>query len=49
MGGDRAPAVVLNGADIALQRYPGTRFLAFGVDSQIAPLLARLPRLAAAT
>jgi glycerol-3-phosphate acyltransferase PlsX len=49
MGGDRAPAMVLNGANIALQRYPGTKFLAFGVDSQIAPLLARLPRLAAAT
>jgi phosphate acyltransferase len=45
MGGDRAPAMVLNGADIALERHPGVRFLLFGNEAQIAPLLARLPRL----
>jgi phosphate acyltransferase len=48
MGGDRAPAMVLRGADLALERHPGTRFLLFGDESQIAPLLAKLPRLAAA-
>jgi phosphate acyltransferase len=48
MGGDRAPAMVLTGADIALERHPGTRFLLFGNESQITPLLAKLPRLAAA-
>jgi glycerol-3-phosphate acyltransferase PlsX len=48
MGGDRAPAMVLQGAEIALQRYPGTRFLAFGAESEIAPLLAKLPRLGGA-
>jgi glycerol-3-phosphate acyltransferase PlsX len=48
MGGDRAPAMVLKGADIALERYPGARFLLFGDAAQITPLLARLPRLAAA-
>jgi phosphate acyltransferase len=48
MGGDRAPAMVLRGADIALERYPGARFLLFGDAAQITPLLAKLPRLAAA-
>jgi glycerol-3-phosphate acyltransferase PlsX len=46
MGGERAPAVVLRGADIALERFPGARFLLFGAEDQIAPLLAKLPRLA---
>jgi phosphate acyltransferase len=31
MGGDRAPDIVLHGADIALERYPGTKFLVFGI------------------
>ena len=48
MGGDRAPAMVLRGADIALQRHPEAEFLLFGNEAQIAPLLARLPRLAKA-
>ena len=30
MGGDRAPDVVVEGADIARERYPGTTFLLFG-------------------
>jgi glycerol-3-phosphate acyltransferase PlsX len=46
MGGDRAPDIVLHGAAIALERHPGARFLVFGVESQIAPLLTQLPRLA---
>lgn len=49
MGGDHAPGVVLKGADIALVRYPGARFLVFGDESRVAPLLARLPRLGKAT
>ncbi len=32
MGGDHAPAIVLRGADIALMRHPGVRFLLFGDD-----------------
>ena len=48
MGGDRAPAMVLRGADLALERHPEARFLLFGNEAQIAPLLAKLPRLAAA-
>jgi phosphate acyltransferase len=48
MGGDRGPDVVLRGADIALERHPGAKFLLFGAESKIAPLLAQLPRLAKA-
>jgi glycerol-3-phosphate acyltransferase PlsX len=46
MGGDRAPAMVIRGADLALERHPDTRFLIFGAENQIAPLLAQLPRVA---
>ena len=45
MGGDRAPEMVLRGADIALERYPGAQFLLFGDAAQITPLLGSLPRL----
>src|SRR5438552_433093 len=48
VGGDRAPAMVLQGADLALERHPGAQFLLFGDQAQITPLLARLPRLAEA-
>ena len=48
MGGDRAPAMVLRGADMALERHPGARFLLFGDAALMTPLLAGLPRLAAA-
>src|SRR5258706_4112484 len=48
MGGDHAPGVVLKGADIALTRYPGVRFLLFGDEARVAPLLSKLPRLAKA-
>jgi glycerol-3-phosphate acyltransferase PlsX len=46
MGGDRAPEIVIQGADIALERHPNAQFLIFGAESQIIPLLARLPRVA---
>jgi len=46
MGGDHAPEVVLRGADIALERHPDARFLLFGIESQVLPLLAQLPRVA---
>lgn len=45
MGGDRAPGIVLNGADIALKRHPDLRFLLFGAEDEVAPLLAKLPNL----
>jgi phosphate acyltransferase len=48
MGGARAPDMVLRGADMALQRHPGVRFMMFGEETAIRPLLAKLPQLAAA-
>ena len=47
MGGDHGPSVVVPAAVIALERRPDTRFLLFGDEKLIAPLLARQTRLAA--
>jgi phosphate acyltransferase len=47
MGGDRAPEMVVRGANIALRRFPQIQFLMFGVEGRIRPLLARLPKLSA--
>jgi len=41
MGGDRAPEVVLAGAQIARIRHPGVRFLLFGDEARIQPSLKR--------
>ena len=49
MGGDRAPAMVVKGAELALERHPEVRFLIFGAEDQVAPLVAKLPRLAEAS
>ena len=48
MGGDKAPGIVLRGADIALTRFPQTRFLVFGAEDAVRPLLSKLPTLAEA-
>jgi phosphate acyltransferase len=48
MGGDRAPAIVLKGAEIALQRFPNLNFLLFGAEDKVRPLLSRLPNLSKA-
>jgi glycerol-3-phosphate acyltransferase PlsX len=45
MGGDGAPTIVLKGAEIALQRHPGIRYLLFGAEEEVRPLLTRLPGL----
>src|SRR6516164_9180063 len=45
MGGDRAPGIVVKGAEIALQRHPDVHFLLFGVEDEVRPLLAKVPRL----
>jgi phosphate acyltransferase len=45
MGGDRAPGIVVKGAEIALQRHPEVHFLLFGAEDKIQPLLAKAPRL----
>ena len=47
MGGDFGPSIVLPGADKALERHPETSFLLYGVEADIRPILAKLPRLAA--
>ncbi len=48
MGGDHGPEVVLPGAMRALERHPDIRFLFFGDEKRIGPLLQASPRLAAA-
>jgi phosphate acyltransferase len=49
MGGDHGPAVVLEGAEIARVRYPELRFQLFGKEPEVAPVLAKFPKLAAAS
>ena len=47
MGGDNGPGVVIPAAAIALERRPDTRYLLFGDEKLVAPLLAERPALAA--
>ncbi len=49
MGGDAAPKMVVRGASIALERFPEVRFLMFGREAEVAPLLAGKKQLQAAT
>ena len=46
MGGDKAPESVLQGAEIAIERHPGIRYLLFGDEARLKVLLARMPKLA---
>ena len=46
MGGDLAPGMVIKGANIARQRFPQARFLIFGNEGRIKPLMKKLPHLA---
>lgn len=45
MGGDNAPACVVEGAEMALQRHNNIRFLFFGDHAKIEPLLKRHPKV----
>lgn len=45
MGGDHAPASVLRGAEMALIRHPGIRFLLYGNRYILEPLLQDIPVL----
>jgi phosphate acyltransferase len=45
MGGDRAPEMVVKGANIACQRFPSVRFLFFGDEQPINALLDRYSAL----
>lgn len=47
MGGDHAPASVIEGAALALRRHPTVRFLLFGDDNRIRHLLDLHPALKA--
>lgn len=47
MGGDHAPEMVVAGAEIALKRLPHLKFLMFGDEARIKPLLAKYPGLEA--
>ncbi len=49
MGGDNAPQMVVDGVDIALKRFPDAKFLLFGDEQRVAPLLAARPAVAAAS
>ncbi len=46
MGGDRAPAMVVAGANVARIRHPGSRFRLFGKPEKLEKLLRRFPKLA---
>lgn len=45
MGGDNAPACVLRGAEMAIIRHPGVKFLLFGNRYILEPLLQAIPLL----
>ena len=45
MGGDAAPAIVVEGAHLARRQYPGARFLIFGDEAAITPLVKKYPDL----
>jgi len=49
MGGDNAPDMVVEGMEMSLDKHPGTRFLLFGDEQRLTPLLGRHARVAAVT
>ncbi len=49
MGGDNAPGCVLEGANLALVRHPGVRFLLFGNRPMLESVLKNYPQLRAAS
>lgn len=46
MGGDRAPEIVVSGAALARERHPQSRYIFFGDEARIKPLLEKYPELA---
>jgi len=49
MGGDHGPEMVVEGADVALVRNPSIRFLIFGDEAKLRPLVASYERVEAAS
>jgi glycerol-3-phosphate acyltransferase PlsX len=47
MGGDAAPEMVIAGLDIAAMRLPAAKFLIYGDEAQIGPLIAKTKRVKA--
>jgi len=45
MGGDAAPEAIIAGLEIAAERQPKARFMIFGPEARIAPLVAKTKRL----
>lgn len=45
MGGDHAPAMVIEGLNLALDGVTNVQFLLFGREGELEPLLAQYPRL----
>lgn len=49
MGGDHGPSVVIPGAALMLERRPDCRFVVFGDEKQVLPLIDQHPKLKAVT
>ena len=49
MGGDAAPDMVVEGVDMAIDRLGDVRFLLFGDEARLQPLLDKFPRVRAAS
>ena len=49
MGGDHGPSVVIPGAALMLERRPDTRFVIFGDEKEVLPLIEQHARLKAVT
>jgi glycerol-3-phosphate acyltransferase PlsX len=45
MGGDKAPQIVVEGAHLARETYPNAKFIIYGDEAQIKPLVAKYPGL----
>ena len=45
MGGDKSPRVVIEGLAIAAKKNPDVRFLLFGDDAKVTPILNQVPEL----
>lgn len=45
MGGDNAPEIVVEGANLALKNYPKVRFIFFGDEKRVLPLVEQCPKL----
>ena len=46
MGGEHAPGIVIKGANVARVRHPDMRFLLYGDEPLLRPILERFPKLA---